>query len=610
MQQPKKHFSFLPNIIVIVLVIVSQIFSPLVSTASYNQPSALSYLQNHSESAWSIMAQVALGGTSISDGAMKNISGSSAIEYEAPILAVAAIGKNPQDFYGQNYVTALKNFHNSSQLGDPSLLNDDIFGILALKASGLGSDDAVILDSKNFLLARQNSDGGWAFSLTSASDSNTTATAIVALSSLGLTASDPVIVKALDYLKLAQNSDGGFTYDPKSPYGSDSDSSSTAWVIWALNALGVNQGTWAKDGKTPSAYLEANQEASGFFKFQAGSAEDSFSPITTAYASIALAGKTLPLAPAKPATLPSFDFRIEGSNEQICAGKTQGPTALNIIENAAAQCGFTYHIQQASFGKYLDKINTDLAVGQSGWMYLVNNISPDIGAADYTLKTGDEVIWYFGDYGWNVTRLTLPQTKISAGQSSPAQVEYYNNGSWQALSAATVNYGAQNSVADSTGKATLSAPDGYYKVFAVKPGHIRSNQVLLQIGDPTTSTVNLTANFDNSQVLGETTKPNTLSFTVNTSNLNFGTIKPGNTVTKQVTLSNAGTISLTVGSTVTGSRIFLDNLKINGKTWQKFSSALTSGQNQDQDLTLSVPSALNETSGSKTGQLIFWANGN
>ncbi|MFA5991742.1 MAG: DUF4430 domain-containing protein [Candidatus Doudnabacteria bacterium] len=603
--QKKKSF-----LLLLVMVIISLTFSPLVSVASYNKPTALSYLQSHSSSAWSILAQVALGSVPVSDDNLKNISGASALDLETPILAISALGKDPKDFYGQNYITSLKNFHTASQLGDPSILNDDIFGILALKASGLGNDDAVILDSKNFLLSHQNSDGGWAFSLTSASDSNTTATAIVALSSLGLTASDPIIVKALDYLKLAQNSDGGFTYDPKSPYGSDSDSSSTSWALWALNALNISQESWAKDGKTPFTYLEANQDTSGFFKFQNDLAEDSFSPITTAYASIALAGKSLPLMPTKATTLPSFDFRIEGSSEQICSGKAQGPTALNIIENASSQCGFTFHIQQASFGKYLDKINADQAVGQSGWMYLVNNTSPDIGAADYTLKTGDEVIWYFGDYGWNVTRLALPQTKISTGQNSPAKVEYYNNGSWQALSAATVNYGAQNSATDSTGNASLSAPDGYYKVFAGKTGYIRSNQVLLQIGDPSTSAVNLTANLDNSQVLGENTNHNTLSFTLNASSLDFGNIKPGDNIAKQITISNTGTVNLSINGAVTGNPLFLDNLKINGKTWQKFYAAVGSGQNQDQNLTLSIPTGYDGASGIKTGQLIFWASAN
>lgn len=606
----KKELAFSLNHLVIILVIFSLSLSPLVSTASYSQPSALSYLQNHSASAWSVMAQVALGGTSIPDDNLKNISGASALDFETPILAISSIGKDPKNFYGQNYIQSLKNFHSSSQLGDPSILNDDIFGVLALKASGLGNDDEVVVDSKNFLLAHQNSDGGWSFALGSSSDSNTTASAIVALTSLGYTATDTTIIKALDYLKLAQNLDGGFTYDPKSPYGSDSDSSSTAWAIWALNALGINPSSWSKDGKTPSSYLETNQDTSGFFKFQQSSQEDSFSPITTSYAAIALSGKTLPIGPAKNQTLPSFNFRIEGSNEEICSGRAQGPTPLDIIQNASTQCGFTFHIQQASFGKYLDKINSDQAVGQSGWMYLVNNISPDVGAADYTLKTGDELLWYFGDFGWSPTRLTIAKQKIASGQNAEAVIEYYKNGSWEALNSATVSFGVQNTSSDSTGKASLSAPDGYYKVFGIKAGYIRSNQVLLQIGEPSSSAVTLSANLDNGQVLGENTNHNTLSFTLNTSNLDFGKIKPGDSITKQLTISNTGTINLNISGVITGSPLFLDNLKINGKTWQKFNTFLTSGENQDQNLNLTIPTGFDSTSGTKTGQLIFWANGN
>ena len=120
-------------------------------------------------------------------------------------------------------------------------------------------------------------------------------TAILALLSAGLSGSDEHVQNAVAYLRQAQNLDGGFPYDPQSAFGTASDTSSTAWVVWALNALGIAPATWEKNGKDPADYLSASQQSTGFFAYQPGSTEDSFSPVNTAYAVIALNGKTLPL---------------------------------------------------------------------------------------------------------------------------------------------------------------------------------------------------------------------------------------------------------------------------------------------------------------------------
>jgi prenyltransferase beta subunit len=158
-----------------------------------------------------------------------------------------------------------------------------------------------------------------------------TAAAILALKAVGLSSTDLQIQKALSYLKTTQNSDGGFAYDPTSSYGTASDSSSTAWVLWALNALNIDQVSWNKDGYTPFEYLTSTQIQNGSFEYQKGSGENSLSPTNTAYAVIALEGKSLPLKTIS-AFSPQFNFRIEGSNETVCEGKTSGPTALDIIK--------------------------------------------------------------------------------------------------------------------------------------------------------------------------------------------------------------------------------------------------------------------------------------
>lgn len=589
----------------------SSTVSPTKLAYAFDHSSAKTYLESHGTSPWATIALGVLQSNTISTDHLKNLSGSSAIELEAPILALTSLELNPKTFSSIDYVAKLKSFFVSNQIGDASTLNDDIFGILALVSSGEPLSDSVILGTKNFLLSKQNSDGGWGFTTTSESDSNTTASAITALIASGSNASDQPLQKALTYLLGAQNSDGGFTYDPFSSYGTESDSSSTAWAIWALQAMGINPLTITKGGNNPIAYLASNQTQSGFFKYQANSSEDSFSPITTSYSVIALSGKTLPikvLSSTQP--IESFNFRIEGSQNTVCSGKVAGPTAIDIVKNASIMCGFTYNIDQLSFGPYLNKINNDTASGSSGWLYFVNNISPEVGASEYKLKSNDEVLWYFGDFGWTPTRLKLSKTQVSSGQSAEATVESFSNGVWSPLPSATLSIGLSSTQTDNSGKASVNNSDGFYQIFATKNGYVRSNKILLQIGQPNSSGVSLIANVGGGIVNGTSTQGSGIAFTVNPTNLDFGSLNPGQNSTKKITISNTGNSDILVESVVSGDEIFTNGLNINGYPWQLFTQSLIKSENKEQNVKLTIPQSYSGSSGQKNGQIIFWARVN
>lgn len=587
------------------ILLVSLLWSPFSSLATYSQNGAESYLQAHSNNPWSTMALAALGTNTVSTEYLKNISGTSAIEFAAPILAINSLGLNPRTFSDQNLVDKLLSFHNSGQLGDPSALNDDAFGVIALLSSGVPVSDSVVNDSKNFLLSHQNPDGGWGYSTQSPSDSNTTASVIIALNSTGQNTENLSIQKALNYLKSAQNSDGGFTYDPKSTYGTLSDSSSTAWVVWALNGLKIDTSTWSQGNNSPISYLQSNQDSSGFFKFQPDSSEDNFSPITTAYAVIALTGNTLPINSKNSSPQTTYSFRIEGSAESVCYGHVQALTALDVVKNSSQQCGYNYHISNLSFGQYLDNIGNNTASGQVGWMYLVNNATPNVGASDYLLSPGDELLWYFGEFGWSPTRLTANQTQSDSGQPLNVTVEYYEKGSWKALNNARVTVGINTFYTDASGNATISVSDGYYKIFAEKEGYIRSNQTLIQIGTPTGSAVKLSANITSGEVQGTSTPKSSLYFVINSDSLDFGSVSPASANTRQIKIDNKSEYILQLFSNVSGDNIFTDNLKINEQTWQKYAADLNPGSNRSENIQLVIPK--NSLPGPKTGQLIFWA---
>ncbi len=595
--------------IVSLLVFTSIVSFGFFSFASGDVSGAVAYLKTKDPNPWITMALVASGESPNVDY-LKTVSGNKAADFEAPILALSAAGKNPRTFGSENLVSKLKSFYIDNQIGDPALVNDDIFGLLALVASGEPLSDPVIEGAKDFILNHQNSDGSWSYGLGANGDTNMTSMAIMALSDVGIAKTNPEITKALDYLRSAQNSDGGFPYDPKSEWNTDSDSSSDTWVISALNKLGENPGDWKKDGQSPVDHLNSLADASGFYKFQANSSEDSFSPVTTSYAVIALTGKFYPVAKFTPPASPSVSYRIEGKNKNVCSGETNAPNALELIKIVATDCGFTYHIKEMSFGPYLESINSDVAEGLTGWLYNVNFLSPTVGAADYNLSSGDYVLWYYGEYDWLPTRLILSQSEIASGGSSEATVKHFSSGAWLPLEGATVYFGLHSFTTNSSGQVSATLQDGAYQVFAEKNDYIRSEVEKLIVGEKTQTTLTLSANIMGGPGGSDNPGGETVGFTITTadgdSNLGFGDIAPGASKSENLTLKNQGQKKLYLEGSVKGDEAFTRYLDIDSKDWEDFNMELESGKNSAVSVELKIPVSFS-ASGQKNGQLIFWA---
>lgn len=594
------------------------LFSPFILRAAYDQSSAQNYLLAQQSSPWVTMALSASGASGIQSDYLKSISANGAIDYEAPILAITSLNQDPRSFGNLDYVAGLESFYSAGQIGDPSLLNDDFFGILALVSAGVPSTQQIIVNSKNFILSRQNSDGGWSWSVSGSSDSNDTAAAIIALTAADVSPSDSHIQSALTYLKTTQGIDGGFMYDPNA---NTTDSSSASWVIWALRAVFIDPATWTKNGQSPVDYISSYQTAGGWFKWKATDTAQS-PPSVTANAVIALSGKTFPIkaAPAFEASQ-TFPFRIEGSNQSVCEGHAPGLTALDIVKNASQICGFTYNIQSTSYGPYLNIIGNDTAGGLQGWLYFVNNASPLVGANNYILQPNDQVLWAFGGFDIQPTRLILSfaQDKLltrgvaddmwqaNSGQAVTATVEYYNGSAWQPLAGADVLYGALSAITDSNGQATINAPDGYYKIYAQKIGFVRNAASLLKIGRGGSSTVSLTANITQGDVKGTTT-PDILAFTVSPSSVDFGTISEGISAIKTLTFTNTGSIDIKINAQTGGDPLFTDYLALNQTSWRVFRMDLPKNSNADAEAKIIIPDNIKLTNGQKNGQIIFWAN--
>jgi hypothetical protein len=287
-----------------------------VVTAAQNGTNYLAANQNNdgstdgSATEWTVIAVQAAGqqasqldkgsGVSATDflKADKPTATSTATDVERKIIAIASTGQSSTNFGGVDYDATLATYHVDKQIGDPTLLNDDIFGVIAADATGNPSLHNAAQDALDYFLAHQSADGGFSYTTDTCpwcgSDSNDTAAAIIALHAaehLQLTNVGLVSGKAdaLVYLLSTQQPDGGFGYDIYSP----SDGSSTAWSLMALNIIGDPVRVQALAARN---WLLANQNSDGGFTFGAYgvTASDTY---TTAHAVIALLGTTWLLQP-------------------------------------------------------------------------------------------------------------------------------------------------------------------------------------------------------------------------------------------------------------------------------------------------------------------------
>ena len=342
---------------------VTHTYTHPLSTGNAWVTSALDYLRSRQNtdgdigglgiSAWAIMAISAAGEdpdnwkvetNSIVAYLRDNASslGDIATDWARSILAIAAAGENPWNFGGVDYVAKLKTYHDGSQIGSASLLNDDFWGVLALISVSESQSSEIITDSVAFIKDNQNADHGWSHVAGGTSDVDNTAAAIMALIAAGESASSSTIVNALSYLKSTQQNDGGFLSEGSTNSAADS------WSINAIVAAGQNptSNDWTKNGNNPVGHLLSLQIADGSFNWTANL--NSNPEWMTAYAIPALLGKPYPLAIVTP---PSDGENGGGGGAGGGGGGGGGgglPGVTNVIDSVTYSGRFTEDITAKS----------------------------------------------------------------------------------------------------------------------------------------------------------------------------------------------------------------------------------------------------------------------
>ena len=274
----------------------------------------------------------------------------------------------------------------------------------------------------SYLLSLQNSEGGWGYS--GRFDADTTA---MILQGLATQRSNPEVEKAVQsgISQLAQN----YAAKTKNTYG---NVNTDAVVILALTACGIDPSQDARFVKESGSlvdgvltYLNTNKDA-----FKLGTKDNEmatqqavlallaankicgtntvvnvvdFSGVTKVSAVAASAGSTT--TPSRPTegTDIQVTVSIKDTKEYWLKSKSvtlkEGSTVSHALQDAVSGTNLT---QTGAESGYVSTMSKDgVSLGEfdggpnSGWLYKVNNVLPDISVSAYELKDGDSILFYY-----------------------------------------------------------------------------------------------------------------------------------------------------------------------------------------------------------------------
>ncbi|AAO35371.1 DUF4430 domain-containing protein [Clostridium tetani] len=157
--------------------------------------------------------------------------------------------------------------------------------------------------------------------------------------------------------------------------------------------------------------------------------------------------------------------------------KFKEPTNAHAVVKALEQNGFKkgsgYDLQDYGWSLYIAMVGGDREFdyrSTSGWMYRVNNVLPNVGCQGRPINNGDEILWYFGAYGFDTlaTELKVNVDSIGVGQSITVTLNGIKNdiNTWKEFrepvkgatiyaNGAPLNIGGSNILTDDKGKAVI-----------------------------------------------------------------------------------------------------------------------------------------------------------
>lgn len=384
-------------------------------------------------------------------------------------LALTAAHVDPRNFGGIDYVQRIRQHYRNGQFGDPLSLRDDYWAILALASSGeqLAED---VAKAAQFVLDNQNTDGSWSASITGIETCvDNTAAAILALRAAGKEEYSEAILKGFAFLRKYQNQDGGFGY-----LFMPSNAASDSWALQAYSAAGKNAIT-ESSVQSLFTHLLSLQQLDGSFKWTTDLANSPL--LMTAYAIPALLGKSYPFSMSRVEQI-VVGVRVEGERNSLLTTQIildyPRPTPLSALCSAAEQEKISHEIEVLGGALYLKSIGSEA----DGWQYRVNTRLPMIAASDMSLKSGDDIIWFY-DYHGCKSPLNIDVEKYDAweGETISFHVKHYNDDveKWETAHDALIVIGNKRYPVTDGSVAIPFDRSGTYRIYAEKEGAIRSD---------------------------------------------------------------------------------------------------------------------------------------
>jgi Ca2+-binding RTX toxin-like protein len=205
---------------------------------------------------------------------------------------------------------------------------------------------------------------------------------------------------------------------------------------------------------------------------------------------VATAAVVATLAPATATAAEQADLRVEGAARPLAAASyitdttsirttssssckgsgdvktVQGPTALGLLWSGAAATKRLRPVavsDEFDFGLLVCGISSFIGGDTAYWLYKVDHKSPEVGAEQYPLKGGEEVLWFFSDTTTNVNTgnelaLQAP-ARAKPGSTVAVRVWSYDTAGKRTPVAGAVVQGEDEATTDAQGRATLATPN-------------------------------------------------------------------------------------------------------------------------------------------------------
>ncbi len=338
--------------------------------------------------------------------------GGAATDAERAILSGVAGGIQTSrlsidaDTTRSNLVARVAELFDGEQIGEAGLLNDDIFGVLALHHAGAPPE--LLRSIVDYLRTKQKPNGGWTWNASpgAPADTDMTGSVVAAFCAAGVGPGDSDLDEAIALLHTLQDpATGGFIAPPEA-FGIGVNTDTTSWVVSGLIQCGIDpQGPeWTTtQGKTPLDYLVSLQRPDGHFDWTeefAGGAFETYSSVRP------LAGEAFSTAPPErldgvsPAVRPAADVpdgtpvpitlvidHGPGADDvRMCRVDTESGSSLDTVladaeaTSVPANCVASFTGGRGSGG--LTSLNGVSETADYEWRTAVNGSAPTAGSED------------------------------------------------------------------------------------------------------------------------------------------------------------------------------------------------------------------------------------